>query len=326
MIKIIGTGSYLPEKILTNKELESMVDTTDEWIQQRSGIRERRIAHPHEATSDLAVNAAKKALEMANMKPSDIQLIIVGTSTPDHSIPAVAPIVQHKLGCDGVFAYDLNSVCTSFAAAFLTAYSIISSGFYQNCLIIGADTYSRILNWQDRSTCVLFGDGAGAMILEHDKNKKGILSHSYKAKGESYNAIIIPVGGSRKPFNKGIDGYKREDCFFTMEGKKVYEFTITCIPAMAEELLEKANLKPSEIDWIVLHQANYRIIQAVSKKLGLPKEKFIVNVERVGNTSSASIPIALDEAYRDGRIQAGHKVMMIGFGGGLSWGGVIIEW
>jgi 3-oxoacyl-[acyl-carrier-protein] synthase-3 len=325
MIKVVGTGSYLPEKIMTNKDLEKIVNTSDQWIKQRTGISERRIANDKEATSDLAVKASKLALEMANLKPEEIDLIIVGTSTPDYSIPAVGPIVQHKLGCRDIFAFDVNSVCTSFTGAFFVAYSILQSGFYNNCLVIGADTYSRILNWEDRGSCILFGDGSGAMVIKKDNTKKGILSYSFKADGKGANYIMIPVGGSRNPL-RDIKNYKNNDLLFQMDGKKVYEFTISCIPDMAENLIKDAGLVPDNLDWIVLHQANLRIIDAVAKKLGLSKDKFIINIDRYGNTSSASIPIAIDEAVRDGKIKDGNKIMMIGFGGGLSWGGVIFEW
>jgi 3-oxoacyl-[acyl-carrier-protein] synthase-3 len=325
MIKVLGTGSYLPEKILTNKDLEKIVNTTDQWIKQRTGISERRIASDIESTSDLAVKASKQAFEMANMKPEDIDLIIVGTSTPDYSIPAVGPIIQYKLGCKDIFAFDVNSVCTSFAGAFFTAYSILKSGFYNNCLIIGADTYSRILNWEDRGSCILFGDGSGAMIIKKDSSKKGILSYSFKADGKGADYIMIPAGGSKNPL-RDIKKYKKEELLFQMDGKKVYEFTISCIPDMAEKLINDAGLVPDNIDWIVLHQANLRIIDAVSKKLSLSKDKFIININKYGNTSSASIPIAIDESVREGKFKEGDKIMMIGFGGGLSWGGVIFEW
>lgn len=325
MIKVVGTGSYLPKKIRTNDDLSKMIDTTDQWIKQRTGISERRIAADNEVTSSLAVDAAKHALKMAKLSPKEIELIIVGTSTPDYPIPAVAPIVQKKLGCSKIFSFDINSVCTSFTAAFLNAYGMLSTGLYDNCLIIGADVYSRILDWQDRGTCVLFGDGAGAMVLKRDESKKGILSHVFGADGKGADYIKIPVGGSKKPYH-GDEKYKKEDLFFQMDGRKVYEFTLFCIPETAEQLIKKANIEANEIDWVILHQANLRIIDAVAKRLGLPKEKFIVNIDRVGNTSSASIPIAVDEAVRDGKIKDGDKIMMIGFGGGLSWGGVVFEW
>ena len=326
MIKVVGTGSYLPERIMTNVDLEKIVKTSDDWIIQRTGIKERRIASDDESTSDLGYKAAKKALENADMVPDDLDMIIVGTSTPDYPIPAVAPIIQKKLGCTKhIFSFDVNSVCTSFTTAFLTAYGFISSGLYKNCLVIGADTYSRILNWQDRGTCVIFGDGAGAVILEKDEAKKGILSYQYKADGKGADYIRIPVGGSKNPL-RDISKYNEEDMLFQMDGKRVYEFTILCVPEMAETLIKNAGLIPNEVDWIVLHQANLRIIDAVAKRLGLSKDKFVVNIDKTGNTSSASIPIAMDEAVREGKIKEGDKIMMIGFGGGLSWGGVIFEW
>ena len=329
MIKIVGTGSYLPKKILTNKELEEMVDTTDQWIKQRTGISERRIADDNESTSDLAVNASLKALEMANMKPQDLQLIILGTSTADYSIPATAPIVQNKLGCNRTPAFDLNSVCTSFTFAMINAYGLLSSGLYENCLVIGADTYSRILNWRDRNSCIIFGDGAGAFVLKRDDKKNKILSHIFGVDGAGSDLIRIPLGGAVNPVHYVEDlqnKYNTDDLFFQMDGKKVYEFTISIVPDAAMKLLQLANLSNNDIDWVVLHQANIRIIDTVSKYLQIPKEKFLVNIERVGNTSSASIPIVVDEAFRAGKIKDGDKVMMFGFGGGLSWGGFIIEW
>lgn len=325
MVKIIGTGSYLPEKIMTNYDLEKMVDTTDEWISKRTGIKERRIAADSEATSDLAFYAAKQALQMADLSPEDIDLLIAGTSTADYQIPACAPIVQAKLGCRKIPAFDINSVCTSFSYSFLTAYSMLASGLYENCLVIGADTYSRILNWKDRNSCVIFGDGAGAMVLKRDNSDKGILSYQFGADGSGAELIKIPVGGSKNP-GRDSDKYPNEDLFFQMDGKKVYEFTINVIPDVAETLVKKANLTPSDIDWVVLHQANLRIIDMVSKKLEIPIEKFIVNIDRVGNTSSGSIPIVMDEGVRSGKIKTGDKVLSIGFGGGLSWGGLLVQW
>ena len=326
MVKAIGTGKYLPEKVLTNDDLEKMVDTNDEWIVKRTGIKERHIADSTEATSDLAHKASIKALEAADMSPEDVELIIVGTSTADYSIPACAPIVQAKLGCKKIPAFDINSVCTSFSYSFLTAYSLLASGFYDNCLLIGADMYSRILNWKDRGTCVIFADGAGAVVLKRDLTKKGMLSYIYGADGKDANLIKIPVGGSKFPGHFIENNYKTEDLYFQMEGKKVYEFTINIIPEIIDTLLKKASFKINDIDRIILHQANIRIIEMVSKKLDIPIDRFVINIDKYGNTSSASIPIALDEAVRDGRIKEGNKIMSIGFGGGLSWGGFIFEW
>ncbi len=326
MFKIIGTGSYLPEKIMTNFDLEKIVDTTDEWIRERTGIQERRIADEKQSNSDLAVNAAKNALLSANLKPEDVELLIVGTSTPDYAVPAVAPIIQHKLGCNNIPAFDINSVCSSFAYSLITAAGFLNSGFYKNCLVIGSDIYSRILNWHDRSTCCIFGDGAGAVVIQKDQSTKGILSHNYGAKGDDAELIKIPVGGSKFPAHYIHNNYKKEDYYFQMAGLDVYEFTIITVPKVMIDLITQANLTIFDIDWIILHQANIRIIESVAKKTKIPLEKFIVNIQKVGNTSSASIPIALDEAVRQGKIKRKDKVMMLGFGGGLSWGGLIIEW
>jgi 3-oxoacyl-[acyl-carrier-protein] synthase III len=324
MIKIVGTGSYLPEKIVTNFDLEKMVDTSNTWIQERTGISERRVAAKDELNSDMAVQAAKKAIENAKMKVSDIELLIVGTSTPDYTLPAVAPIIQHKLGLNHIPAFDINSVCTSFVYAFMTASSFITSGFYNNCLIIGSDIYSRILNWKDRNTCCIFGDGAGAVIIKKMQGAKGIISFNLGANGEDADLIRIPIGGTKFPAH--YDGnYKKEDYYFQMAGTDVYEFTIHVIPQIASELIKKANLNYEDIDWFLLHQANRRIIESVSKRLKIPLSKFIVNIEKVGNTSAASIPIALDEAIQKGKVKDHDKIMMIGFGGGLSWGGMILE-
>jgi 3-oxoacyl-[acyl-carrier-protein] synthase-3 len=237
----------------------------------------------------------------------------------------MAPIIQHKLGLGLIPAFDINSVCTSFAYSFITAAGMLSSGYYNNALVIGSDIYSRILNWKDRNTCCIFGDGAGAVIIKKDKDAKGILSHLFGANGADADLIKIPVGGSRYPAHFDSE-YKKEDYYFQMAGTDVYEFTIQIIPDIAEELVRKAKLTYDDIDWIVLHQANRRIIESAARRLHISKDKFIINIDRVGNTSSASIPIALDEANRSGKIKAGNKVMMIGFGGGLSWGGVILEW
>lgn len=325
MIKIIGTGSYLPDKILTNHELSKMVDTSDEWISKRTGIKERRIASNMEATSDLGAKAARIAIEKAGISLDDIDLIIVGTSTPDYPIPAVAPIIQRKLGCSKAFAFDLNSVCTSFAAAFINAYALLATGLYKTAVVIGADTYSRILNWKDRATCVLFGDGAGAFVIQRDSNKRGVLSHFYASDGNGADAIIIPSGGSRNPLSK-VSEYKYEDLFFQMDGKRVYEFTIEKIPDTADLLIKKANIKANDLKWVALHQANMRIIDTVSKRLSIATDKFLVNIDKVGNTSSASIPIVIDEAVQKGLIREGDIILMLGFGGGLSWGGVVFEW
>lgn len=325
MIQIIGTGSYLPEKILTNHDLEQMVETSDEWITRRTGIKERRIAGDNETTSDLGTAAARKALEMAKMKPEDIQLILVATSTADYKISACAPLIQTKLGCNKIPAFDINSVCTSYTTALMTGYSMLASGLYENCLIIGADVYSKILNWKDRNTCVIFGDGAGATIIKRDEKQKGVLSHLFGADGTGNHLIQIPVGGTALP-QQFYEKYEEEEFYLHMTGKKVYEFTISVVPKSIKELIEKAGLSKDDLDWVILHQANVRIISSISSMLEIDFEKFVVTIDKTGNTSSASIPLALDTAVRDGRIKRGDKVMMVGFGGGLSWGGMILEW
>lgn len=325
MFRVIGTGSYLPEKVLSNFDLEKMVDTTDQWITERTGIKERRIAGDNELNSDMATKAAKEALADAGLTPEDVDLIIVGTCTADYTLPAMAPIIQHNLGCTHIPAFDVNSVCTSFAYAFLTAAGMINSGFYKNCLIIGSDLYSRILNWQDRTTCCIFGDGAGAVVIQHDKKAPGILSHAYGANGEDAELIRIPVGGTKNPAHAKKD-YSEDDYYFQMSGLDVYEFTINKVPEIIEELIENSNICRDTLDCIILHQANRRIIESVSKRTKIPIDKFIVNIDKVGNTSSASIPIAINHAIGKKKISTGDKVMLIGFGGGLSWGGVIFEW
>jgi len=324
MVKILGTGSYLPEKVLTNNDLEKMVETSDEWIVQRTGIKERRIVKDGEYTSDLAVNAGLRALEIAKKDPKDVDLLILGTSTPDYHIPSCAPTVANKLGCRNIPAFDINSVCTSFMCGFTTAYAMLESGMYKNCLLIGADVYSRIVNWEDRNTCVIFGDGAGAIYLEKSDQGK-LLSLDFGSDGGGEDYIKIPVGGVVKPVFDYY-GYAQEDFFFKMSGKKVYEFTISVIPESARRMLKDANLSNNDIDFVILHQANVRIIDTISKMLDIDRNKFLVNIEKYGNTSSASIPIVIDEFVKNGVIKKGNKVMILGFGGGLSWGGVIYEW
>lgn len=326
MFEIIGTGSYLPEKVVTNFDLEKIVDTSDEWIRERTGISERRIVVDNQTNSDIAKEACLKALKSASLNIDDIEMIILGTSTPDYPIPAMAPIVQYKLGCKkDIPAFDLNSVCSSFVYALLVGIGFLNSGLYENCLVIGSDVYSRILNWEDRTTCCIFGDGAGAVVIKKNRNKKGLFSYEFGARGEGANLIILPTGGSNFPAHK-YNEIKKENLYFKMTGLDVYEFTVTTIPVVVENLIKKSRLTKDEVDWIILHQANVRIIESVSKKTKIPFDKFIVNIEKVANTSSASIPIALDEAVRDGRIKKGNNVMCVGFGGGLSWGGIFFEW
>lgn len=325
MIKILGTGSYVPEKILTNFDLEKTLDTSDTWIVQRTGIHERRIAAPEESTVSLSVAAAKKALAAAEVSPKDVDLLILTTSTADYQISSSAPIIANELGCGKIPAFDLNAVCAGFVYGFCVAAGLLESGMYKNCLLIGSDVYSRILNWEDRNSCILFGDGAGAILLKKENGAPNILAHDYSSDGSGSAYIRIPVGGSKIPYNSN-ENIAKEDLYFKMEGKKVYEFTIKEIPACVKRLIEKANIASSDLNAVIFHQANIRIIDAVAKDCEIPIEKFFINIQKYGNTSSASVPLALDEAVRKGKIKTGDKVMLLGFGGGLSWGGVILEW
>ena len=325
MIKILGTGSYVPEKVLTNFDLEKTLDTSNEWIIKRTGIKERRIAAPEESTVSFSVNAAKKALAAAGVSAEDVDLLILTTSTADYQISSSAPIIANELGCRKIPAFDLNAVCAGFVYGFGVATGFLESGMYKNCLLIGADTYSRILNWKNRNSCILFGDGAGAVFMKKEEGASNILSYDYCSDGRGSAHIRIPAGGSKIPYHSS-ENIAEDDLYFQMDGKKVYEFTIKEIPACVERLLEKANISSADLDAVVFHQANIRIIDTVAKDCEIPIEKFFINIQKYGNTSSASVPLALDEAVREGKIKSGDKILMLGFGGGLSWGGIILEW
>ncbi len=315
--KIIATGSYLPARILTNRDLEAMVETSDEWILTRSGIRERHIADPTEETSDLAVHAAERALAMAELGRDDIDLIIVATTTPDMIFPSTACIVQDKLGIRQGAAFDVQAVCTGFIYALTLAEKLITSGAHRTALVIGAEVYSRILNWKDRSTCVLFGDGAGAVILTAS-DQPGVLASKLRSDGSKRGILKVP-GQIR---NNSIYG----DPTVHMDGQAVFKFAVAAMAEVCQESLKQAGLEATAIDWLVPHQANVRIIEATAKKLGLPPERAIVTVDRHGNTSAASIPLALDVAMRDGRLRSGQLVQLVGVGGGFTWGSVLLRW
>jgi len=315
--RIAGTGSYLPKKILTNLDLERTVDTSDEWIFTRTGIRQRHIAADDETTSDLALNAARRAIEAAGITPQDIGLIVVATTTPDMVFPSTACILQSKLGIKGGPAFDVQAVCSGFVYGLTIADQFIKSGQYGHALVVGAEIYSRILDWNDRGTCVLFGDGAGAVVLKKS-TEPGILSCHLHADGSYADILSVPgtvCGGkvSGRPL-------------LQMEGNAVFKFAVKALEEVAEETLAANKLQKSDIDWLVPHQANIRIIQATAKKLGLSMEKVITTVERHANTSAASVPLALDEAVRDGRIRSGQHVLLEAVGGGFTWGAVLIKW
>jgi len=320
--KIIGTGSYLPPRRVTNQELaaqlaEKGIETSDEWIVSRSGISARHYADPTVQSSDLAVEAAKRALQAACLTPGDIDLIILATSTPDHfgGFPSTACVVQRKLGINnGGAAFDVQAVCSGFVYAMSVADSFIKSGAHKNVLVIGAEIFSRILNFDDRTTCVLFGDGAGAIVMS-GSSEPGILATKLHADGSHGDILCVPgsvTGGA-------IEG----SAFLYMDGQAVFKLAVSVLEKVANEALDAAGLESSQIDWLVPHQANIRIMQGTAKKLGLPLEKMVVTVDQHGNTSAASIPIALDTAVRDGRIKPGQNVMMEGVGGGFTWGAVL---
>ncbi|HNK88563.1 MAG: ketoacyl-ACP synthase III [Nitrosomonas sp.] len=315
--KIAGTGSYLPEKILTNIELESIVDTSDEWIQTRTGIAQRHIAADDQMASDLALAASRRALDAANLKAQDIDLIILATTTPDMIFPSTACILQEKLGITDGPAFDVQAVCSGFIYALATADMFVSSGKSKNALVVGTEIYSRIIDWKDRSTCVLFGDGAGAVVLSQSE-QPGILSSHLHANG-GYSKILAAPGS--------ISGGKIQGTpFIAMEGNTVFKFAVKALEEAAIESLAANNLQASDIDWFIPHQANIRIIKSTAHKLGIPMEKVVTTVDRHGNTSAASVPLALDLAVRDGRIQPDQYVLLEGVGGGFTWGSILLQW
>ena len=322
-IGILGIGSYLPERILTNKEMESIVDTTDEWITSRTGIRERRIAADDEATSDLSYKAALKAIEDAGIDKVEIELVIVATTTPDYSMPSTAAIVQDKIGIKKAAAFDMEAACTGFVYALTTGYSFIKAGIYKKVLVIGADVFSRILDWEDRATCILFGDGAGAAVLG-EVETGGYLGGDLQADGAGAQELIVPSSGSRKPFREDV--LTSRDQYVKMNGREIFKFAVRAFPETTAVSLEKAGLEIEDIDLFIPHQANIRIIESIAKRFKQPMEKFYVNLDKYGNTSAATIPIAIDEARNEGKIKKGDRLLLVGFGGGLTYGSCIIEW
>jgi 3-oxoacyl-[acyl-carrier-protein] synthase-3 len=315
--RITGTGSYLPAKTLTNKDLEALVETTDEWIVARTGIRERHIAAENEFTSDLALQACRRALEAAGRKPEDVDLIIVGTSTPDMVFPSSAAILQGKLGVRGGAAFDVQAVCSGFVYALATADLFIKAGQHRCALVVGAEIFSRILDWQDRSTCVLFGDGAGAVVLEAS-DEPGILSSHLHADGRQVTILNTPGHVCR--------GAIQGDPTLKMDGGAVFKLAVRVLEDSAREALARNGLQVADVDAYIPHQANVRIISFVGKKLGIAEEKCIVTVDRHANTSAASVPLALDVAVRDGRVKKGDTVLLQGVGGGFTWGSVLLKY
>lgn len=322
--KIIATGSYVPERVLTNFDLEKMVDTSDEWIRDRSGIRERRIASEKEAASDLAYEAAKAALKKADIKAKDIELIIVATVTGDMPIPATACHLQHKLGIKKAAAFDVNAACSGFLYGLSIVDSFIKSGAYKRILLVGTEVLSRFTDWEDRTTCVLFGDGAGAAILEATDEDRGIVSAHMRSDGALWELLHMPGGGSINPPSK--ESLKKKMHYLKMKGNETFKVAVRTLENLVARTLEENKLKPSQLSLLIPHQANLRIIQATAERLNIPMEKVFVNIDKYGNTSAASIPIALDEAVRQGRVRDGDYVILEAFGGGLTWASVLIKW
>jgi 3-oxoacyl-[acyl-carrier-protein] synthase-3 len=313
--RIVGTGSYLPPRVVSNAELSKQLDTSDAWIRERTGIRQRHIADPSQTSSDLALEASRRALEAAGVKAGDIDLIVVATSTPDYVFPSTACLLQAKLGVKGCAAFDLQAVCSGFVYALATADSMIRNQMAKKALIVGAEVFSRILDWKDRGTCVLFGDGAGAVVLAAGK-QPGIHASVLHADGSLAGLLSVPgnvCGGA-------IVGSP----FLQMHGKEVFKFAVKVLDESAREVAAAAGMKLEDIDWLIPHQANIRILEATAKRMGLPRERLVVTVDHHANTSAASVPLALDEFVRAGKIRSGHKVMLQGVGGGFTWGASLV--
>ena len=322
--RILGTGSYLPERVMTNRDLERVMETSESWIIERTGIRERRIAADHEATSDLAVPAARRALEMAGVHENDLDLIIVATSTPDMYFPSTACIVQDRLGARHAAAFDLSAACSGFIFALSVADQYIRNDCYKNVLVIGSEVMSRIIDWTDRNTCVLFGDGAGAVVLQRTKEDRGILTTQIHSDGRLWDLIHVPGGGSRIPPSETMLAERKG--FVQMKGNETFKVAVRTLEEAVHETLKASGVQASEVSLLIPHQANIRIIKAVAERLGLSIEKVVINVDRYGNTSAASIPIALDEAVRSGRVRDGDLLLFEAFGAGLTWGSAMVRW
>lgn len=326
---IIGTGSYVPERVLTNDDLSKIVDTSDEWITTRTGIKERHIAAENEATSDMATKAALRALEAANMKAEDIELIIVATVTPDMFFPSTACFVQKKLGAANAVCFDVSAACSGFLYALQVARNFINTGTRGTALVIGAEKLSSLINWQDRNTCVLFGDAAGAVVLkrieEGDTNAPGrVLSTVMGTDGNLVDLLKVPGGGSACPITP--ENAASRPNTIHMEGRETFKHAVTRMSQAAEQALELAGLQKSDIGMVIPHQANARIITAIADRLGLPEEKTFMNLQKYGNTSAATIPVALDEANREGRIKRGDVLLLVAFGGGFTWASTVLKW
>ena len=323
-IGIKGMGYYVPENVFTNFDFEKIIDTSDEWIRTRTGIVERRFASKDQATSDLATEASLKAIKNAKINKEDVDMIILATTTADYIAQGAACIIQNKLGLKKIPCFDLNAACTGFIYGLEVAYSLVKSGLYKNILVIGAETLSRIVDMQNRNTCVLFGDGAAAAIVGEVEKGYGFLGFSIGAEGEDNMILKVPAGGSKKPNNE--ETIKNRENFVIMKGQDVFKFAVSTLPKVTSDALEKAKLKVNDLSMVFPHQANLRIIESAAKRMKFPLEKFYMNLSRYGNTSSASVGIALGEAIEKGLVKKGDNIALTGFGGGLTYGSTIIKW
>ncbi len=321
---ITGWGMAVPKQVLTNEQIAQFVDTSDDWIFSRSGIRERHIAEQHETTASLATRAALRALDRTHLRPREIDLIIVATSSPEHLYPATACLVQDSIGAAHAGAFDISAACTGFIFALNMAAQSIRTGAIENALVIGSETLSRYINWEDRTTSVLFGDGAGAFVLQAGEEHGGVLSCVMRSDGSGANLLIVPAGGSRIPTTEKT--VRRKLHTIHMNGREVFRFATRVMASATREAIERAGLRLQDVEIVIPHQANRRIIEAAARALRIPMERFVLNIERFGNTSTASIPIAACEAIEGGRVLPGDHVVMVGFGAGLTWGAMVLEW
>lgn len=322
--RVVGTGSAVPDKVLNNHDLEKMVDTTDEWIRTRTGIKERRIASPDEFTSTLATRAALNALDMAGVSPHELDMIVVATVTPDYPFPSTAALVQNNIKAVNASAFDISAACSGFIYAASIVDKFIKSGAVKNVLVVGAEVLSRIVDWTDRNSCLLFGDGAGAVVIQADNGSAGILDTFMMSDGSHWELLYQPAPGNRNPVSHQVVDERL--AFIRMQGNEVFKLAVRAMEDAALKVLSAGNMTAADVDLFIPHQANMRIIDAIGKRLGVPEEKVYVNIERFGNTSSASIPIALDEANRKGLLKSGDLLLLDAFGGGMAWGALTIRW
>jgi len=322
--RITGTGSYAPKKVITNHDLEKLVDTSDEWIIERTGIRERRIAEKGQTTSDLAYEASRKALRAAGLRADELDLILVATMTPDMILPSTGCVLQEKLGAKKAAAFDIYAACSGFIYGMSIASAFIKADVYRNILLVGAEVLSRFTDWEDRTTCILFGDGAGAAVIQRHAGKRGILSTHLHSDGSLGDLIQVPAGGSQHPASH--DTIRKRMHFVKMKGNETFKAAVRALEGVVQEALEHNKVNPEEIDYLIPHQANLRIIQAMAQRLNMPMEKVVLNLPKYGNTSAASIPMALDEAVRHGKIKENHLLLFEAFGGGLTWASALVRW